>query len=319
MVVKKPSGWGFWVEKRQNKAKKEEEVPIEEGPRVWRTGPPRRGGSKGQGVNVHQATSTYNFRFRWEPPPCGGGRRWCRRVGEEARWIAQGLGTRPLQDGPSSVPIQKHDEDLERGPERGPSAATSSSILPEPLPERGQFSGPSEFPETVPEQGQVSDPSEPPTSPSRPNLDEAEGYQVVEEVLAGSLAEKAGLRVGDRVWAINERKERRAINLVLAETYREHHQGQPVFMWVESQEGFMRKLEIPMDVEGSGMPREGDTRKVVLGVRWRWNQLKSQVTVDRVDVGQDEGEGRGGGRSRKRRKRRQELRSQRQERGEWMW
>ena len=59
MVVKKPSGWDFWVEERQDKAKKEEEVPIEKGPRVWRTGPPRSGGSKGQGVNVHQATSPY--------------------------------------------------------------------------------------------------------------------------------------------------------------------------------------------------------------------------------------------------------------------
>ena len=275
-MVKEPSGRGFWVEKRQDKAKKEEEVRIEEGPRVGRTGPPMSGGSKGQGVNAHQATSPYNFRFRWEPPPCGGGRRWCRRVGEEARWIAQGLGTRPLQDGPSSVPIQKQDEDVERGPERGPSAATSSSIVPEPLPERGQFSAPSEFPETVPEQGQVSDPSEPPTSPSRTDLDEAEGYQVVEEVLAGSLAEKAGLRVGDRVWAINQRKERREINLVLAETYREHHQGQPVFMWVESQVGFMRR-----DTDGRGRQRDATGRRHEESGTW------STVDVEPIEITSD--------------------------------
>ena len=150
VVVKKPSGWGFWVEKRQDKAKKEEEVPIEEGPRVGRTGPPRSGGSKGQGVNAHQATSPYNFRFRWEPPPRVGGRRWCRRVGEEARWIAQGQGTRPSHEGPSSAPIEKQDEDLERGPERGPSASTLSSIFPEHMPEQGQVSCPSETHKPIP-------------------------------------------------------------------------------------------------------------------------------------------------------------------------
>ena len=44
VVVKKPSGWGFWVEKRQDKAKKEEEVPkrgrasrwANRAPKEWR-------------------------------------------------------------------------------------------------------------------------------------------------------------------------------------------------------------------------------------------------------------------------------------------
>ena len=46
------------------------------------------------------------------------------------------------------------------------------------------------------------------------------GYQLVEDVVHNSEANKAGFKVGDKVMSINDIRERWAINYMMGESYR---------------------------------------------------------------------------------------------------
>lgn len=158
--------------------------------------------------------------------------------------------------------------------------------------------------------------------PVVPDFKGAYGYQLVEDVVHNSEAEKAGLKVGDKVMSINDIRERWAINYMMGESYREKHQGQPLVLWVEG-EGGLRRIEIPVD---QGQRQDTDVRKTktkqVMGVRWRWVQARcdDRKAVRSVGMEKQEQEGRQEmNDNKKRRKRRQQLQKGRQERGEWTW
>ena len=95
-------------------------------------------------------------------------------------------------------------EAFEEGPSSQP--ASASEAKPQAQEERGQSTGPSEAQPDARGRGHLSGP------PVVPEFKDAYGYQLVEEVVHSSVAEKAGLKVGDKVMSINEVREKWAVN-----------------------------------------------------------------------------------------------------------
>ena len=188
-----------------------------------------------------------------------------KRIAFSAVEAAGGVGVAGWEPG-KKARAPSRNEASQEGPSSG--LASTSKAESQAQVERGQLTGPSEAETDAKGRGHPSGP------PVVPDFKGAYGYQLVEDVVHNSEAEKAGSKVGDKVMSINDIRERWAINYMMGESYREKHQGQPLVLWVEG-EGGLRRIEIPVD---QGQRQDTDVRKTmtkqVMGVRWRWVQAR---------------------------------------------